>query len=150
MKKLFPAAAALGFAALTFALASHFYSAPSGTGSPESRRSEALVKITFDVIEGRRSLLEAAASFHGLCSQSPELAERLAEVYPSNSDAERACNHVIACVRAELDWQSAASEGQQSGEASVNSAAGLIARLEAELKAARGPDGTVVFPESKN
>jgi hypothetical protein len=139
MKKLFAAlAATLMLAAVGTALTAESFFNPNDPALTEASSWEGRQQITSDVIDGRLSLLEAAAAFRDLNLESPALVV----TYPGSSEGEKACREVIAWVRVELEARTRESGAKKSGKGSVDSAA-VLARLEAELKAAKGKDGSV-------
>jgi hypothetical protein len=133
-KLLTAIAALLSFAAVGTALTAEFYFDRNSPPLSEASIWEARQQITDDVIDGHMSLLEAAAAFRELNNQSP-----LVVTYPGSSEEERACEQVIAWVRAELEGRAKDSGAQKPGKG----AAAVLTRLKAELKATRGKDGKV-------
>jgi hypothetical protein len=79
-------------------------------------------RLTAEVVEGRRTLLEAAARFRDLNRQNPGFNwDRFRVVCPGNSDDERCCRQVLAYVRQEVQDRPGADPA-------------LPGRLEAELR----------------
>jgi WD40 repeat protein len=85
------------------------------------RRLKAKNRLAREVIDGRLTLLEAAARFRNLDLKPPPFAwDALRSIYPGASDDELHCREVIFFVRAE--------QRDRPG-----TDAGIVARLEAEL-----------------
>jgi len=91
-------------------------------------------RVVAAVLDRRMSLLEAAAEFKVLNEDQPRYAEVLRETYPSRSDEECLCRNVISYVGManRLPPERLKSE---------------VARLEAELQAAKDADGLLCLPE---
>jgi hypothetical protein len=144
LNKFCAAAVALGVVAVGTALAAGHLGYPSIPGAPPSYAERALARyqITCDVIDGRLSLLEAADSFFCLNRQAPVPAG----VLPGDTEGERACRQVLAFVRAELEGRGAAEDAEEVSVADGAVGHAVLARLEAELEAARGADGKVGLP----
>jgi hypothetical protein len=144
MFKLFAAiAATLGFAAFGAALIAEFSINRNSPALTEASGWEARDQIIADVIDSHLPLLEAAAAFRDLNRQSPVLAESLVKTYPGDTEGERACQQVLAWVRTELEGRARDSKAQHRSEASVDPAAAVLARLQAELAAAKRKDSNV-------
>jgi hypothetical protein len=92
-------------------------------------------RVARDLIEGRRTLLEAAAAFRELQEAVPGYGwKAFRREYPGDSDDERFCRAVIRQVRYAL------AEGPR---------AGLVERLEQELESHR-QRGTLRLPRTQN
>lgn len=99
------------------------------------RWQEQMGEVVRAVIASRITLLEAAARFRELDRQLPEFNwEMFRQAYPGSSDAERHCRHVIASAEAELCRR-------------PQEAAGVVARLEAELQEHLKRDGAICLPD---
>jgi hypothetical protein len=144
MFKLFTAiAATVMFAAFGTALIAESYFNGNSPALTKASDWEARERIISDVIDSDLPLLEGAAAFRDLNRQSPVLSEILVTTWPGDTEGERACQQVLAWVRAELDGRARASKGQEPSAGSVDPASTVLARLQAELAAAKGKDGNV-------
>jgi hypothetical protein len=125
-----------------------YYRSTSALTEPvaETGHAEARHQITCDVIDGRLSLLKAAAAFHEINTRAPAVPKGALLAYPGETDEERVCHQVINHVNTELEFRSESDQAQMS----VNAADTVLARLQAELKAGRGKDGKVRFPGGAN
>jgi hypothetical protein len=151
MFKLFVAAVtAAGLSAVgTFAAASHFAHG-SQPALPEATRAQARHDVTCAVIDSDLSLVQAAARFRELNQQAPAIAGLRREIYQAETEEECACLQVIAFVRTELEGHAREAEPAHDGETAADPGANVLARLQAELAAARGEDGKVRLPGDAN
>jgi hypothetical protein len=91
-------------------------------------------QIVGDLLARRKSLVQAAAEFKELNEDQPRYMEALREAYPSRSDEECFCRNVIAYVASAVQLRPARAKAE-------------VARLEAELQAARDSNGLVHLAE---
>jgi hypothetical protein len=100
------------------------------------RRSEARQRIIQEVIEGRETLLGAAASLRAIDTNPSDFPPEYPKFFPGGSEGERLCREVIIRVTNAL---------QDTAPDQVRS---QTARLEAELQEhLREHHGVVVLPE---
>jgi hypothetical protein len=137
MMKLFAAVAAtFMLAAFATTLTAECILYENSPALAEAIIAEKRIQIVSDVIDGRRPLLEAAAAFQDLDRNSPDLMVS----YPGDTEGEKACQRVIAWVRARVETQAGATGAEEPTEASADPAAAVVARLQAELAAAKEKD----------
>ena len=100
------------------------------------RRMESKELILRDVMEGRRTLLEAAHWFKHMNEMPTKHQDRYRKSYPARSAGESACLQVLAWVKCEL-----ATMPRSQADA-------LMQKLEKELRThLDAHDGMVVFPD---
>jgi hypothetical protein len=134
MRKLFAAfCAASILAASAAALTPEFFFDENSPALPEASRLEQRNRIISDVIDEKMTLLQAAAAFHELDNQSSPLVVS----YAGSTDGEKACRRVISWVKTELERRAGDSKVQQTSMESNDEAAEVLARLEAQLSAAK-------------
>jgi hypothetical protein len=147
MRNLFAVTTFLAFAVIGTTLTAQSYRTENSPPLPEASRWEDRASITTDVIDGRLSLLEAAAAFRDLNHQAPTVAQAVPQAYPGRTEGESACQQVLAFVRVELEGRATDSDGQKAGASSTDPESVVLSRLQTELKAAKGKDGKVRLPE---
>jgi hypothetical protein len=133
LSKLFAiVAATVGITLAAGAYGAYAYSTrdvpPSAEVTSATDRHMKKYEVVCEVIDGKQSLAQAATAFRQLNAG----VAGIDDVYPGDSEGERLGKQVIALVRDEL---------KQRGEDTAD----VLARLEAELKAARQKDGKVVL-----
>jgi hypothetical protein len=89
--------------------------------------------ITDELITRHLTLAEAAAGFHAVDGVKYTYTRPVTQDFPGRTEEERLCRRVIGFVRERLHER----PGQQAA----------VARLEEDLQASRGQDGTVQLPE---
>jgi hypothetical protein len=149
----------LGLASLSLALWSHPEQDPGWWGPPQGpaglgplevpqredlsdssewwrQRLEPQAEVINGLLAGELTLFEAAIRFRDLSERGPPFDwENFRRVYPGRSDEERFCRKVIA-------------EAERSSERDAPTRrAGVLARLEAELREYLGDPGTAGSPE---
>lgn len=100
-------------------------------------RLDAKLETTIAVIEGRVSLLSAAARFGQLNRQHPPSMRHLHLFTSGNSENEKLCRQVIGWVSNQLPFRRTESEAER-----------VVDRLEKQLQAHLEKHGRVILPEN--
>jgi hypothetical protein len=147
MMKLFVALSAVCMlAAFGTTLMAECFLCENSPALAEASTVEKRIQVVSDVIDGRLSLLEAAAAFRDLDQASPDLVVS----YPGDTEGEKACQRVIAWVHARVETRATGARTEETSEALADPVTALLARLRAELATAKQKDAELYLGGERN